>query len=231
MTTWSTTAKNANVALSNGNLTATASGFFCGRTDLLVTSGQKRTIEVTCGAVGDPTGPGVCNTTASMAGGRFVGDDANGTGHYEDGHCWKGFVVVEELSTFGAGDVIGVHVWSGNKVWWSKNGLFDNGDNPATNTGGVDISGMGDVAFAYVVNGPLTANFGATVLAHAPPAGFTTPDSLPAVIGTLNITEAGDTISAAGFKDWTPVVPGSGVWTPQSAPSQIWTGIPPAAPW
>lgn len=180
-TTWSTTAKNANVTLSNGNLTATASGFFCGRTDLFVTAGQKRTIEFTFTAVGDPTGGGVCNASASLADGRFIGDALTGTGHYEDGHCWKAFLIVEELSTFGAGDVVGVHVEGGNKVWWSKNGVFDNGDNPATNTGGVDISGMGDVAFAYVVNGPLTANFGATPLAFAPPAGFTTPDQLPVV--------------------------------------------------
>lgn len=65
-----------------------------------------------------------------------------------------------------------------NRAWWRyNNGNWNNGANdPAANTGGVDVSGITGTLYAGVTHNAtgdqVTANFGATSHTNTPPIGF-----------------------------------------------------------
>lgn len=185
---WDATAKNANVVLSGGNLTAADNGVtfvnLAGRGDTSVASGQKRYWEVTITS-GPPGGMGVgiANSSKTWANDSYLGLETNSIGYFGDGNVWYNNASAATLATVAAGDVVCVALDAGNKIWWRKNGGNWNNsgtDNPATNTGGVTLAGglTGTVYAGYNVRnegttGQLTANFGATAFAFTPPSGFT----------------------------------------------------------
>lgn len=77
------------------------------------------------------------------------------------------------LSTFTNGDVIGVLVKNG-KIYFRKNGTWQNSANPVAGTGGFDISGLSGAIYPAFTGNNVTlvsANFGATAFASAAPAG------------------------------------------------------------
>jgi hypothetical protein len=78
---------------------------------------------------------------------------------------------------YGTGDLIGVATdLDGGRIYFSKNGVWQNGD-PAQGTGGAEVltvPGMGSFyPFISLSTGDkMTANFGETSFAGAPPAGY-----------------------------------------------------------
>ena len=86
------------------------------------------------------------------------------------------------VPAFGSGDVIQFAIDADARtIWVRKNGAgawnLDATADPATGTGGVDISGIGVgplYAFAavYAQPGQVTSRFAAAQLGFAPPAGF-----------------------------------------------------------
>src|SRR6185503_19314257 len=191
-TTWSSTSKNARVVLSNNSLTATSSaqgiaetGF--GTVAIGVATGQKRYWEVTVNNVhstGETIAVGVCNASQSVADGGFLGSaGGTGIGWWNSSNVYFNGSVVTTVQSYTVGDVLCFAVdYDAKKMWFRKNnGLWNNagGQDPATGTGGIDISAItGTVfpAYTFVDNGApagqFTANFGATTFAQTIPSGF-----------------------------------------------------------
>lgn len=181
--TWDPTAKNTNAVLSNGNLTAT-SGIALhqgGRTATVIGSGVKRYWEITVTDSGAPSsndsGVGICNASMGFADGAFIGSTTNGVSWYCGGDVYFNSAVALSIGSWAATVTLCLAVDGGNKIWWRNGaGNWNNSgaDNPATNTGGYDVSAMGGVYPTFCVrnSGAMTANFGATAFSQTPPSGF-----------------------------------------------------------
>lgn len=75
---------------------------------------------------------------ASLA--AHVGAGAGGYAYASDGSVYSAGTVVVKLGAFVTGDIIGCCVdFALNRIWWSKNGIWFNGD---------PVSGVGGTAFA-----------------------------------------------------------------------------------
>lgn len=188
-TTWSTTSKNANVIISNFDLTAAADPggvaftFIAGRSDTSFTSNRywEVTMDVMEQNAGN-TGTGATNTSTTFANGDYLGK-ANGFGFYDDGGVQIGAgPYVSQLTAPSQGDVICHAVSPALGKWWMRrNGNFwcdSSTDDPATNTGGFDISAMltADLCPAYSVirtgvESQVTGNFTSST-AFTPPSGY-----------------------------------------------------------
>jgi hypothetical protein len=137
--TWNPADKNANIALSGGNLIATGGGvdnsvrgtvgFAAGSHyfDVLMTNGVGPTV-------------GVMTAAAGIANGQYVGATAGGAGYGFNGRVFLNGALVGFLEPYTTGDIIGCfHRGDLNKVWWSKNGTWVNGD-PVQGIGGIDLT-------------------------------------------------------------------------------------------
>lgn len=208
LTTWNPADKAAGITLSNGNNTATGS------------SGNNSVRGTTSHAPSDGKFYFEFNTITMVGGSGVIGlenaavglttNSTNGMGVSPSGGFPGG--------SFGAdptGVVIGVAVDAVHlRVWfrydagnWNNSGTAD----PATNTGGIDYSGMsgGDTVFPFVFlqnGGTVTINTDSTSFAHAAPSGFDPWDGAASVSGTWASTEAADIFVGFGL------LPDSGVW-------------------
>ncbi len=106
-TTWNPSDKGANVVLSGGNLTLTASTENSVRATSSFSTGD-RSYSVTVDAVNAPQTPliGLGTVAASLA--KWPGFDATGWGYYSDGNKYTNSVATAYGATYTAGDVIKV---------------------------------------------------------------------------------------------------------------------------
>jgi hypothetical protein len=174
----------ATLIISNGALTATAGSAVAyqpGRSiDAgLVGSGFKyywTSVFGTLAAAGSSS-TGVGNASFVFANGNYLGINNNSIGWFDDGTVIRNNVTIATYGIPAVGDVLGTAIWGGNKLWFSRNGVWQSGD-PNTLTGGIDISTLGDVYPAYNVtyNGSVasavTFAFG-SVFVQPAPTGFT----------------------------------------------------------
>lgn len=180
--------KSANLSLSNGNLTVT---YPSGSGDQGVRSvgshkSGKYYFEVTavtnCGTDG---GIGIADSTATLTTiGSTVGHAA--MVFFNTGNIWVNTVSSGlTIGSFAANEVVCVAVDLDNeRIWFRKNAGNWNGsaaNDPATNTGGRDLSGflttgVTSVFAAACSNSTtcnMTVNFGDSGFAQAVPSGFT----------------------------------------------------------
>jgi Putative phage tail protein len=191
--TWNLADKSPSISLSNGDLTATASG---GVGNRAVRSTTWRTItkvyfEVLYTKIngGSQIGCGLALATADLA--LYAGNAKDGIAV----NCLGGGAIWKDQASTGislgtavdgqrhciAVDLSVMRFWarldSGN---WNGSGTAD----PAANVGGIDIAPVfaGQHVYAAqpmsVFNDSATANFGATTFAHAMPSGFQAWDLL-----------------------------------------------------
>ena len=75
---------------------------------------------------------------------NFPGQWSEGWGYYyANGVIYNGGSSIATYSTFAAGDIISIAVDMDNeKLYFGKNGTWQNSANPATNSNGIDISGI-----------------------------------------------------------------------------------------
>ena len=142
----------------------------------------------------------------------------SGYGYYENNHVVFGGASQTAVNnvTYTADDVIGLAIDLDNhRLWWTKNGGAWVGasgtPNPATNTGGFDISGeqsQGRIYPAVDMAGSaakFTANFGASAFTGTVPSGFTggwTNTTLGTYFGTFATTgNAGQNTNAPPQND------------------------------
>jgi hypothetical protein len=122
---------------------------------------------------------GLANSSAPLN--YWPGVDLNGIGWSNAGKVWMGDAPVATVQGWAQGDVLSFAVDLGSKrIWfrvnannWNNNAASD----PATNTGGIDISSLAAgpyFAFGHVRTGQemLTANFGGSPYAQSVPSGF-----------------------------------------------------------
>ncbi len=184
-TTWNPSDKNANITLSNGNLTATNTFVVAFQSLRAVAAHSigKYYFESHIDAMTATTVYGIGNATASLS--NFTGSDLNSIGWNPNG----GDIYLNG-SNFGpniqgavTGDTVSIAVDMGNtKIWFRTNGGNWNNDvignqNPATNTGGINFSTMNAGPWlpmgTFTANGNAnTADFGATAYAQSVPSGF-----------------------------------------------------------
>jgi hypothetical protein len=175
---------SVNITLSNANLTGTcnttnANGNVS-RTSTSRSSG-KYYFEITPSIAGSPPqGIGLINASQSVSG-NWLGEAGNNSiGCYAVGTIYQGASHEATFASYTAGNTVGVAVDLDNKEIWYRvgNGNWNASGtaNPATDTGGQDISAIAFPVFAAVEldsNGDVTtANFGATSYAFTPPIGF-----------------------------------------------------------
>jgi len=220
------------VTLSGSNLTATNNGGANGAVRSVNSfSSGKYYWEVTTNAGSTQCGVGIANAAAVLA--NFYNNSAVGGSYlynssispvYLNGSS-AGINLGSQISTSGgilciALDVTNSLLWyriapSGN---WNGSGTA----NPATGTGGINVSavvGPGNPAFAIVcystgAGSAVTANFGASAFSGAVPSGFqpflgsSTTGSVVSATGVLSTTWAWqwrtDTVDPATSAAWTP---------------------------
>lgn len=180
--TWNPSDKNADISLSNGNLTATAGVVSGERGIRAVTSASsgKKYWEITPVTYIGFSTVGVGNASASLS--TFLGTSTHALSFLPDGQVFYNNAAVTTIQSYTQGDVVCIALDLDNdKIWFRTNGGNWNNavigsQNPATNTGGIDVSGVAGAVFAMVHFQPnsdvFTANFGATAFAQTAPAGF-----------------------------------------------------------
>lgn len=201
-TTWDPNEKSSDLALSDGFLTVTRTSVVASHPNVLSTSQRnsgKRYFELTrigTSPVGSNMIAGLCNPSFDPLGGLFPGQP-NSVGWlwqvrsiFIEGVEIASPSVPPETSTMASnGDVACFAVDFVNRKLWVRrdgdpdwNGAGIGSENPATNTGGYDISpaipaGAYIIAdIASLVSSGMTLNVGGSAFAGAIPSGFTAWD-------------------------------------------------------
>jgi hypothetical protein len=175
--TWNPSDKSANIDLSNGNLTCTATS--AAWKSVRATHGKSSgkwywevTIDV---AATDNNMVGIGTLSAninSYAGSDIYSYGYNGAG----GNKNYGGSGVGYGDSYTANDIISVALDLDNgKIWWAKNGAWQASGDPAagTNEAYSGLSGnFYPMGSPYTTTNAATANFGGTSLSYSPPDGF-----------------------------------------------------------
>ena len=199
-TTWNPSDKNAAIALSNGNRTATSSAGSgtvnaAVRATTAISATTKQYFEVTVSAYGGTLAQyfsiGVMNSAASLSANMGATNGAALVSWLSAGSTRtyiNGTISTTTYPNFYPGVVIRVAVdRAANKIWWAANndiwsgssvwiGSGATGDDPATGTGGASISAVtGTIypALSSAWTGDVAViNGGTTAFAYAIPSGF-----------------------------------------------------------
>jgi hypothetical protein len=186
-TTWNPNDKATNIMLSNGDLTfALGSNAYDGVRSVASASGGKKYWELTATTI--VSSPlyileGIANNSVPVNGGGvdYLGRNSAGIGWQGNGEVWTKDGVVATVQAWSQGDVLSFALDLDNKrIWFRTNaGNWNNNatNDPATNTGGIDISTLDNgpyFAFGQGASGrdTLTANFGGSPYAQSVPSGF-----------------------------------------------------------
>ena len=169
------------VNLSNGNLKATGNsitgGTWSNATGTVYKATGKFYAEVTVGAATAVDLVGIASNSAPTN--NYIGSTTAGAGWVNDNRVLIGGSQVATVSSWSTGNVLCIAVDLGNQnIWFRVGGGNWNNNvsaNPATNTGGVSISGVGGSPFALGAsinaNGDnFTVNFGASAYVQAVPS-------------------------------------------------------------
>jgi hypothetical protein len=186
-TTWNSSDKANNITLSNGDLTfALGSNAYDGVRSVASASAGKKYWELTANTI--VSSPlyileGIANSSVPVNGGStyYLGYDSAGIGWQGNGEVWTKRGIVATVQGWAQGDTLCFALDLDNKrIWFRTNGGNWNNNpasDPATNTGGIDISTLDSgpyFAFGQGASGrdTLTANFGGSPYAHSVPSGF-----------------------------------------------------------
>ena len=176
-----------NVTLSNGNLTATATGASAHRlalaTPVFVSGTGKWYWEVVNTAYDCAVGVG--NTSSNLN--SYVGSDVNSTGLNDVGQIYYNGSYTNTGLSFGTNDVLQVALDMVNKqIWYRVNGGNWNGSgtaDPASNVGGYNLTSLLSVNTnirplinQYPSGAVTNINFGASAFSYSAPSGFNPAD-------------------------------------------------------
>ena len=161
------------LTLANGNLDGSGSVIQGHAPSTIFASSGKFYCEFTLTTYQGDTGVGVAASIADPDE-DWIGEQAYMIGYLADGRIFQNSSSTS-YSSYAAGDVIGVafDVATG-KVWFHKNGTYQNSGNPAAGTGQVGtITGGYALGVTFrSVGGAGSFNFGAAKFAHSAPSGF-----------------------------------------------------------
>lgn len=196
-TTWNPSDKASTITLSNGNLSATCSASGTGA-GVRAASGKSAgllgfEVKIATFASGGIVGLGTSLNNVASQNPGYSG--TGGFGWYSSGQLqFNGSFIASGVS-WALNDVLGFYVdFTASKAYFSKNGTFVFGTNPATSTGISFTAGTSFFPMTSPNTGVHTANFGATTFASTPPSGFSQWD--PPV---TNLTADAGTFAATGI--------------------------------
>lgn len=236
--TWNRLQTSSSITLNNGNLDGTISGGFliysCAGTIEVTTSKWYYETVVTAGHSTAYPIVGVCdlsqvtsgiNTSfySSTGSGDTTGIIAHATG--TNVYLSNNTSTTDGVSYNKTTDVLMIAFDADlGKVWFGKNGTWNNSSNPATNTGGHTFSTVSGKGYRPYVqcnadtSNSWTSNFGQRAFAYTAPSGFKalcTQNLPPVTIGATSTTQAdkyfnvklysgngntGQTITGVGFQ-------------------------------
>ena len=167
--TWNPSDKDADVTLSNGNLTAHNAAGGTVRATIGVSSG-KWYWEVNIDDASGGVLLGVANGTAAL--GDFVGSDANGWGYYSlDGHKFNNGADAAYGATYTTNAVIGVKLdMDSGTIEFLKNNISQG--TAYTGLTGTLYPAWGPAGGSSPTAPNGTANFGATAFVYSVPSGY-----------------------------------------------------------
>lgn len=178
--TWNPSDKNANITLSNGNLTATPGGSLSGYGMVRATNSHnsgKLYFEVKCNTSAGPNYAqiGIAPSSSSLS--EYPGYDSVSYGYYQqNGDKYNNATGVAFGSSYTAGDIIGVAVdLTNGYVWFAKNNTWQASGNPSggTNPAYSGLSGSYFPALGVYQSGSnFTGNFTSAEQSYSPPTGF-----------------------------------------------------------
>jgi len=187
-TTWNPADKSASITLDGTNLIATRNSTnnnsYRSVRSVASNASGKKYFEYLWTTAADQGLVGVGDNGAFLE--SYLGSSTNSVGWFgTDGNVYRGGGgPAAAIGTFGNGDRISIALDIGNgRIWFRKNGgnWNNNGSaDPATNVGGIDVSGLTGPFYAaatlYSEGTPGTtygtANFGASTYAYTVPSGF-----------------------------------------------------------
>lgn len=176
---WNSNDSGANITLSNNNLSIGRStdATFSGIRSTLGKSSGKWYWEYTYTTSAGSNWPVVGVANSSQALNDNVGNSTNSWGYYAS----TGGKIYNDIETaygnsFAQGDKIGIALdMDTGKVWFSKNGTWQNSGNPAAGTGEA-FSGLTGTIYPCISifqqSSIWTANFGKTTFSYTVPTGF-----------------------------------------------------------
>lgn len=177
--TWNASDKSSLITLSGSNLIAThdSSDFWAGTRANIGKSSGKWYWEytITTSAVNEYTVVGVGNSSQVLN--DHVGNSTNGWGYYQtDGNKVYNDSLTSYGNSFATGDKVGVALnMDTGKVWFSKNGTWQNSGDPTAGTGEA-FSGLTGTIYPMISmiqhSTVVTANFGSSKFSYVPPSGF-----------------------------------------------------------
>jgi hypothetical protein len=147
---------NTSLSYVNGNRTVTHEGFGVVNRNYRSVSSKssgKYYWEVIPAAANISTAACIGVATSSLVASGQLGYDSNvGIGYYGNGSVVRNSTGVATIETYASSNNIGV-AWDADnqRIWFRKNGgnwNNDAGADPATNTGGIDISALGSTLYA-----------------------------------------------------------------------------------
>lgn len=193
MTTWNPSDKSSEITLSGGDLTATADDEAGSVRSTTSKSTGKHYFELT--ALNDDasnSGAGVLTASSSINDGPL--DWNPGAGYFFDGNIVVDGNEAANATNWMIGDVLGVALdLTNNLIYFSINGVYQAGGNPAAGTGGISITpGTYFAGFGKSSNSgscAVTVNFGGTSFNTPPPTGYLAWDS-GIIIHNLEISVA-----------------------------------------
>ena len=208
-TTWNPSDKHAQIALSDGNLTATMTstdGYARGVRAIISKAVGKFYFEIkVVKASGGYHGIGKSTATKDQK----VGQDSSGWGYEAaGGYTWHNNSSTSRTTTFADNDIMQVAVDLDNGyIWWGKNGTWIASGDPANGTNPMYSSISGDIfpMGSQVGNGnSFTANFGDSAFAHSVPSGFTS--GWPALVTTGEVSEQASIADSIEGHDFSPAI-------------------------
>lgn len=174
--TWNPADKATPMTLSNGDLTVAwnYSGYYCSLRANQGKSSGKWYWEVTPTTISTEALIGVANSSARLD--YYTGQDANGWSYYKvNGNKYNNAISTAYGTSYAAGNIIGIALdMDAGKVWFSKNGTWQNSGDPAagTNAAFTGLTGTLYPTTSGAIVGNHTANFGASAFTYSAPSGF-----------------------------------------------------------
>jgi hypothetical protein len=177
LATWSPTDKSTSVTLSNGDLTASASSSQLAVRATIGASSGRWYWEVTIDSLSSSyAAVGVLTMTALLDYG-LGGGIAPGVGYRSNGTLSSSAGNSATACSYTSAGVIGIALDLDSRViYFSVNGVWQVGGDPAMGVGGLPLPSTSETVYPAIGLGfgdVLTANFGQSAFAHAPPSGFT----------------------------------------------------------
>jgi hypothetical protein len=201
--TWNPLDKSAAITLSNGNLTAASNlDNYKGVRATQYKSSGKYYWEITTTVVAEGSASEVGVGTSAVSLSNIIGYSAtgwswaaNGFYYHNNGSTWAGSALTD-----GAIICIALDLDNG-KLWFGKNGTWNNSGNPETGTNPTFTGLSGNIYPMLQQRGgsEWTANFGATAFAYTVPAGFTGIGSIEG--STTESATTSDTMEALHLVD------------------------------